>query len=264
MQDAYQIRRCEIKGPRVVRLDEELTVPITRKEKSRLELKYISSSNENNAKMRVFDNSYSAQKHILKHVLGHGESSIWSLLLPSEGEVIARVLNSRTSKHVSIGDVSLVDLQMFYNSYVNVIESEIKIAESFGTVAEDSQSSFYLGLTGLFIVVRNNIVKTAYFPMWSDEKKFVELNCVSCVKKKRDKKRRQKAMEKRSSKGTPERRIFKSGLRATVTVFRNTKSTDKDFNTRQRMAGLAADNMPMKYHQWLAEYLALYAEERGA
>jgi hypothetical protein len=242
-----------IKGPKIVRIESMDNITASNK---RIKLRSVDIEIDGFQGARIFSSHENAKRHIRKHILGHGECKLWSNLCKEISHLIDIRMSTRSGKFVDIDQIQIGEIQQLYESYSKAIESELRSSVEYGTVVVSGDSKLSVGLGGSFIVVRNNVIRTAYFPTWSSLR---EHHCTSFIhskKRRRDKDRRIKARNKLTVKGSNEKQLFRLGIKATHRLFANVKSKDKDFKLKKELACLIGENIPLTYTDWKDAYLA--------
>jgi len=241
-----------IVGPKLVRFDspdvieEEATKGLSWNSLARrLNLRYRGCS-----EAKIFANQFLALRHINKHLLRCDEGAMWLLLCPCLSDVMKPIWKRTGNTRNQSAKIDEDRFQQLYHSYADCIEKAVSEGIYYDTVTTDGNSTYFLGLSGLLVVIQHGVVKTAYFPKF-DECLGMQTPCKKISsKEKRERKVRKRARKKLLTKGSVERRIFQHGFRTSMKYFADCDSSNKSKEQYLELLHLAKNSMPCNYHDW--------------
>jgi len=164
-------------------------------------------------------------------MLQKSESYLWEARCP---EVVHLIKKYRDVKCVHVDSE---DLQVLYNSYAGVIIEAMNFALQCGTIVSSPDKTFYLGLCGMFVVIQNSHVRTAFFPKYYGETN-EEANL---GKTKHERSKRRKSYKKSIKKNKGLRRVWSQGLKRSLEFYKNLRKNEFDYEMKKELGKLATN-----------------------
>lgn len=245
--------KARIVGPKIVRFDssdvieEEVAkvpsrnTPVVRR---------IYTRHRGCSEAKIFGIRFSALRHINKHMLRSDEGAMWLLLCPWLSDVLKPIWEKTGNKRKQSAKIEADLFQQLYHCYADCIEKAVSEAMEYGTVTADSTATYFLGLSGLLVVIENGVVKTAFFPKFHKSLGMRTPRKIITNKDKRERKVRNRAQKKLLTKGPAFRRIFQQGFRSSLKYFADCDSSTRSKKQYLELLYLAESNMPCDYHDW--------------
>ena len=189
-------------------------------------------------------------RHINKHMFHKEEGVLWELLCPKAKGQMKKQLSLKSNPRSQVCPIDLEDMQVLYDAYAIAVEEAVNDAVKFGCYTKNGTSAYYLGLSGLLVIIEKGVVKTAYFPLYIDSNFMATPRKFLTLKQKRENVIRERARKKREKKGTPERRLFKYGFKSTLRYFDMSECGYTMKRHHKELLRLAEQFMPLEYHRW--------------
>jgi len=235
-------RESIIAGPRIVRIEAPCVDPLIRNTNLlSIELLSCVFLNKHSREVKIFKSKENAKRHVEKHMLHKNESYLWESLCPESAELIQKY------RGVTCDQIRKVDdLQQLYTSYARVIVGALNCASIFGLVVSGNNKTFYLGLSGMFVVITNGCVRTAYFPVYvgeCNEEKNV-------AKGKRERSKQWMRYKKAMKRGSGLRRIWSQGLKRSMEYHKKLKKSTRDYKLKKQLARQSSQFYAISFQAW--------------
>ena len=239
-------------GPRVVRTETPCPdLPPKKRKRTGLRLMPCLFLDDNSKTVKIFGKRIAAKVHIEKHMLHKTESYLWEALCPESAQLIHKYRGTLCEQ---IGESD--ELQQLYTSYARVIVAAMNCAMKAGTVVSRGDRCFYLGLSGMFVVVQRGYVRTAYFP-----KNHGEVQAEANIgKTKRELLKMRKRLKKNVKKNKGLRRIWSQGLVRTMEYYKCLPKSAKDYQMKKQIGRLASSFSGMAYKDWKELFISMSEE----
>lgn len=240
--DRVKLIPPNVVGPIVLRMETPCPdIPPKKRKLTGLRLMPCLFLDDNSKEVKIFGKRIAAKVHIEKHMLHKTESYLWEALCPESAQLIHKYRGTLCEQ---IGESG--ELQQLYTSYARVIVAAMNCAMKAGTVVSSGDRCFYLGLSGMFVVMENGFVRTAYFPK-NNRLHHPEANI---GKTKHELSKLRKNYKKHIKKNKGLRRIWAQGLSATMEYYKTLPVTAFDYQVKKELGRLALSFSGMGYKDW--------------